>query len=107
MIVNENPDAETEAAKTNDGGGLVFDATAEFFKQISGGLQNDVSAKMVKHESEDEAEAEEAQSVNRREKERESDRYSDKKDKHRDSNSRHSTSKFPLLNYLFSSSSFL
>ncbi|KAM7541069.1 hypothetical protein Aperf_G00000029629 [Anoplocephala perfoliata] len=92
MIVKEDPDAETEVVKTNDDGGLVFDATAEFFKQISGGLQNDVSAKMVKHEAENGTEIEEdAQSVNRREKERESDRYSDRKDKRRDSNSRHST----------------
>lgn len=46
--------AETGALKSEPstngsggGGGLVFDATAEFFKQISGGLQHDVDAKMV------------------------------------------------------------
>ncbi|EUB63671.1 U4/U6.U5 tri-snRNP-associated protein [Echinococcus granulosus] len=44
-----------------DGGGLVFDATAEFFKQISGGLQNDVTAKMVKREAEAELEVAEVE----------------------------------------------
>lgn len=85
------------------GGGLVFDATAEFFKQISGGLQNDVNAKMVKQEAEDEAEAaEETLSLSRKEKERDEDRSSGRKVKHRDIvSSRHSTSKYLLHSCLF------
>ncbi|KAM3177094.1 hypothetical protein ACTXT7_005196 [Hymenolepis weldensis] len=97
LIGKEDPDTEMEEVKMNEagsgGGGLVFDATAEFFKQISGGLQNDVNAKMVKREAEDEAEAaEEALSLSRKEKERDDDRSSGRKVKHREIvSSRHST----------------
>ncbi len=44
-------------AEAPGGGGLVFDARAEFFKQISGGLQSDVNAKLVKKAEEEEAAA--------------------------------------------------
>ncbi|KAH9286598.1 U4/U6.U5 tri-snRNP-associated protein 1 [Echinococcus granulosus] len=78
-----------------DGGGLVFDATAEFFKQISGGLQNDVTAKMVKREAEAELEVAEVEVQRRqpvREKDSRSERAPEKKERHRDSSSRYTSS---------------
>ncbi|VDN96819.1 unnamed protein product [Rodentolepis nana] len=98
LIVKEDPDTEMVEARVSEaggggGGGLVFDATAEFFKQISSGLQNDVTAKMVKQEAEEEVDGgEEIPSLNRREKEDDVDRSSDRRAKHRDSvSSRYST----------------
>uniref|UniRef100_A0A0R3WPH8 U4/U6.U5 tri-snRNP-associated protein 1 n=1 Tax=Hydatigena taeniaeformis TaxID=6205 RepID=A0A0R3WPH8_HYDTA len=75
-------------ASSSGGGGLVFDATAEFFKQISGGLQNDVTAKLVKREedSELEAEAEAEAEVQRRQRARDRDLRGERH--HRDSSSR-------------------
>lgn len=75
------------------GGGLVFDATAEFFKQISGGLQNDVTAKLVKREEDSEFEAEAEAEAQRRQRVRERDLRGERH--HRDSSSRYisSTSK--------------
>ncbi|VDK33027.1 unnamed protein product [Taenia asiatica] len=72
------------------GGGLVFDATAEFFKQISGGLQNDVTAKMVKREEDSELEAEAEAEAQRRQRVRERDLRSERH--HRDSSSRYISS---------------
>ncbi|KAL5971626.1 tri-snRNP-associated protein 1 [Taenia solium] len=69
------------------GGGLVFDATAEFFKQISGGLQNDVTAKMVKREEDSELEAEAEAEAQRRQRVRERDLRSERH--RRDSSSRY------------------
>ncbi|VDD80596.1 unnamed protein product [Mesocestoides corti] len=79
MIVAEGESVvpKPEAPGPNTGG-LVFDATAEFFKQISGGLQSDLNAKLVKKE-------EEGNGV---------EQVVDGKERsHRDESSRHSSSK--------------
>ncbi|KAL5112871.1 tri-snRNP-associated protein 1 [Taenia crassiceps] len=83
------PKAQYESSN-GGGSGLVFDATAEFFKQISGGLQNDVTAKMVKREEDLELEAEAEAEAQRRHRVRERDLRSERH--HRDSSSRYISS---------------
>ena len=93
--------------------GLVFDATAEFFKQISGGLQNDVTAKMVKQE-EGEEEVEEGEpddanmrtkwSAHRRENEHDVDMLhegtlTERRNRHRENNGNRKKSSIGM--YLF------